>query len=512
MLAGLAASVSFASEVVSAEGPAATAAAAGQPAPVEWERFVEAECSFNWSGELWREPAKVTVTFTEAETQAAFEAEVEAARREEFLGYLLEEAARRGKKGAIHVLSLCRVSGALGGKNLDEALRLADLSDRRESHYVRQVALWRMLHGGEEAPRAATVGKLARRLADAGYAEAADEIATAGARLLTTPEREEGRALLARAVELASDQPTTLAHVLNLTVRNKDAETAIDMVLKIEALGEVDDEKLKEALVLARTYAALRLGRFDLVNQEELTAELRRRFGPSLEWALGVAAGLVVVSAAWLAVVTRRREEGPGWWISATWAGLAPVGLSVIIFSSAWAAVTAALLLAAIVASLPATRRKDYFSAPEQARRLPLTVIGALLITYAVQGAYMGVLTWLDRAPQAQEVALFLVGTGWADSLMRFALFALAVPMIEEIAFRGYLLDVASRRMRRGWAIALVSLLFGLIHGWIFALPLAVFGACASVLREKHRSLWAPILLHVLNNAAAFIFVNLSTR
>lgn len=82
-LAGLAASVSFASEVVSAEGPAAAAAAAGRTAPGEWERFVEAECSFNWSGELWREPAKVTVTFTEAETQAAFEAEVEAARREE---------------------------------------------------------------------------------------------------------------------------------------------------------------------------------------------------------------------------------------------------------------------------------------------------------------------------------------------------------------------------------------------------------------------------------------------
>lgn len=116
------------------------------------------------------------------------------------------------------------------------------------------------------------------------------------------------------------------------------------------------------------------------------------------------------------------------------------------------------------------------------------------------------------HAAEAQLVSMLMMGDGWPDILVRFALAALIIPAIEEIAFRGFLQDVASRRMRRTWAIGLVSVLFGLLHGFTFALPLAAVGVCLSILRERHRSLWVPMGAHMLNNAISFACIHLVAR
>ena len=86
---------------------------------------------------------------------------------------------------------------------------------------------------------------------------------------------------------------------------------------------------------------------------------------------------------------------------------------------------------------------------------------------------------------------------------MVFFMIAICTPVVEEIAFRGYLLDWFRRRLSWNWSIIIVSLLFGLIHGWAMALPTAFIGLFAAVLRKRYDSLWPAILLHALNNGIA---------
>ncbi len=84
---------------------------------------------------------------------------------------------------------------------------------------------------------------------------------------------------------------------------------------------------------------------------------------------------------------------------------------------------------------------------------------------------------------------------------------AIFTPVIEEIAFRGYLLDWFRRKLSWNWSVLIVSILFGLVHGWAMAIPTAVIGFFAALLRRRYDSLWPPILLHAFNNGIAMILL-----
>lgn len=85
----------------------------------------------------------------------------------------------------------------------------------------------------------------------------------------------------------------------------------------------------------------------------------------------------------------------------------------------------------------------------------------------------------------------------------------LILPVLEEIVFRGLLLDVLTRRFRQrlgrlSVANLLTSLVFAAVHlihsapGWALLVffPSLVFG----YLKERHGSLLSPILMHIFYN------------
>ncbi len=93
--------------------------------------------------------------------------------------------------------------------------------------------------------------------------------------------------------------------------------------------------------------------------------------------------------------------------------------------------------------------------------------------------------------------------------------------IVEEVFFRGYILNTLLKDMKRGVAIIITSILFVLIH-----LPLLLFiqhlGASEfllalyilfvssivySILFVKTRSLWPSIIAHFLNNVLLLLFV-----
>lgn len=87
------------------------------------------------------------------------------------------------------------------------------------------------------------------------------------------------------------------------------------------------------------------------------------------------------------------------------------------------------------------------------------------------------------------------------DSLMLFLLLVYA-PLVEELIFRGFLLQRWSMKWGLPWGLIASSVLFGLLH-LNNPLGLALFGLVMGLLYVRTHSLWVPIACHSLNNLAA---------
>ncbi len=82
------------------------------------------------------------------------------------------------------------------------------------------------------------------------------------------------------------------------------------------------------------------------------------------------------------------------------------------------------------------------------------------------------------------------------------ALMAIIVaPVAEETIFRGYLFGVARQFVGRAWAMVACALLFAGIHGHLPSFPgLFLLAIMLTLIYERTRSLWAPILTHAAFN------------
>ena len=104
-----------------------------------------------------------------------------------------------------------------------------------------------------------------------------------------------------------------------------------------------------------------------------------------------------------------------------------------------------------------------------------------------------------------------LVPDGWDSSraapfLANFAVVALAAPVVEELAFRGLGYAAVGSVLAPVGTIVVTGVAFGLAHGLVVALPvLSIFGMILAWLRWKTDSLYPPIVLHAVFNAAALI-------
>jgi len=83
-------------------------------------------------------------------------------------------------------------------------------------------------------------------------------------------------------------------------------------------------------------------------------------------------------------------------------------------------------------------------------------------------------------------------------------------PIAEEIVFRGYFYKAFRDRFKPWYAIVMSAALFSAIHlEPLAAVQLFVIGVVLAYVYEKTDNLMAPIALHVLNNAVAFLVVAL---
>lgn len=205
--------------------------------------------------------------------------------------------------------------------------------------------------------------------------------------------------------------------------------------------------------------------------------------------------GWIVLVASLIALAYISNAASPG-----------PPGSDVLYrYSTAVGAVVQYALMAGVVAYLSygAAAATIGFRRPDSWRRSA----GLTVVSLAAIWGVGALLNQYLRAGEEQG----LVPDGWDSSragafVANFFVIAVVAPVVEETTYRG--LGFAAVRSGYGpvGAIAVTALAFGFSHGLVIALPiLTIFGAILAWLRWRTDSLYPPIVLHALFNAAALL-------
>ncbi len=323
--------------------------------------------------------------------------------------------------------------------------------------------------------------------------------------------------ILRKAATLAPGNADVLLELAHARMEARDHAEAWRLATRILSLPDVP-AKDRAMARLIRVSTAQKAGRVVELGREdvrEIAALLPRRtarIAGIVAAAIGtvLAAGLL---ALWAFLTRRSGALGPGWFLTGGWVGFHAVIFGVGILHPAAAALTGAMLAVSILLALAPGARGRLFPPVRigsflDAARPVLALAGGLALIVAFNAAYEAVYTrWAGHPPDLQLVAAFLRTDTAADTVLLLVGVAVFVPIVEETAFRGFLADWLARRLRPWAAVLISAALFGVIHGFTAALPVAVIGLVCGWLRLRTGGLWLPIVLHGLINGIAIFML-----
>jgi membrane protease YdiL (CAAX protease family) len=145
-------------------------------------------------------------------------------------------------------------------------------------------------------------------------------------------------------------------------------------------------------------------------------------------------------------------------------------------------------------------------------------LLTGLMITLLVAPLLMGVNSlwgagWVfvtGDLPQ-QDVAELIRGATGADLLPVFVLAGLAIPLVEELFFRGVLLGFLEVRLGTRQALLISSAVFAALHGLFASGPIFALALVMGLAMVRTRNLLVPFAIHALNNSVQVILLALST-
>lgn len=109
------------------------------------------------------------------------------------------------------------------------------------------------------------------------------------------------------------------------------------------------------------------------------------------------------------------------------------------------------------------------------------------------------------------DIAMEESGDGPPTLMIGFMLFAILVPPLEELYYRGFIFPILRRSLSPKWAIAIVSLWFTLLHApqlmgeWAGLAMIVVMGTIWTVQRHVHDSLTPCIISHWTYNTSLIV-------
>lgn len=135
----------------------------------------------------------------------------------------------------------------------------------------------------------------------------------------------------------------------------------------------------------------------------------------------------------------------------------------------------------------------------------PIGYVASLLIAAGLT-AIFNLMTWFN-ANEAQNLGYSPYMQGWERGLA-FIMLAVLAPIVEEIIFRGWLYGKLRIKIPKWVAILVVSFLFGLVHlQWNVGITVFAMSVANCLLREVTGTIYAGMLVHIINNSVAFYLV-----
>ncbi|WP_430787250.1 CPBP family intramembrane glutamic endopeptidase [Virgibacillus flavescens] len=114
----------------------------------------------------------------------------------------------------------------------------------------------------------------------------------------------------------------------------------------------------------------------------------------------------------------------------------------------------------------------------------------------------------IENLPDRQSSAQIMEITPFIF-IMVYLTYAIFTPILEEIIFRAGLLQALENKLNAPVAMIGSSLLFMIVHGVPVVMPaLFVMGLSFAYLYQKHKSIYAPIILHMFINGINVIALN----
>jgi membrane protease YdiL (CAAX protease family) len=119
-------------------------------------------------------------------------------------------------------------------------------------------------------------------------------------------------------------------------------------------------------------------------------------------------------------------------------------------------------------------------------------------------------LTQFFNLNQVQDTGFNQLTEGY-QYILAFLTLVVIAPVAEETLFRGFLFGKLRRYVPLWVAILVTSALFGFLHAeWSVGIDTFALSIILCLLRVYSKSLWAPILLHMIKNGLAYyiLFIN----
>lgn len=81
-------------------------------------------------------------------------------------------------------------------------------------------------------------------------------------------------------------------------------------------------------------------------------------------------------------------------------------------------------------------------------------------------------------------------------------------PFVEELFFRGFMLQTLAKRISPFWGVLLTALIFAAVHfEFQSIMPLLILSFILNILYIRTRSIWPGIIFHMFNNSVSFIAI-----
>lgn len=133
-------------------------------------------------------------------------------------------------------------------------------------------------------------------------------------------------------------------------------------------------------------------------------------------------------------------------------------------------------------------------------------IVGGIVGLQLIANGYSHLYEAIFHRPLGKQLAsLFLKSDGLLQLLGVLFIVGIAIPFYEEVFFRGFLYDALEEKWNTKVALIASSVIFAIVHGITFFIPLLFLSFVLGWLRMKNGNLRMCFLLHAANNSFAVL-------